>query len=210
MSNCDWNRPCDCSDCIEIGKVYVCPKCNFKNYVIIDRDSHWVGGSPKGGGYYEFTIPTSPIKNLGCRGCGYLIMDVGYYTSVNEEACSEEKSRQELRSLGRYCSKCDEVEGGLTSSGKITLREYKEHLFCEQKCLKEVAIEDIPKPVNKGIKYRFDLSGLRWVEHRVRLICSSCSKPHWVYSYEKHWRHGCKECYKIKKGRVVINLKESQ
>ncbi|WP_348622571.1 hypothetical protein [Paenibacillus polymyxa] len=195
MPNCDWGRPCDCSDCRELIDTHVCPSCGFSNRVSVIRSSRWVDDLKHGGGYYEFDAPTVPIRDLSCYDCGHCMEAVGYYTSVDEAGCQREKERVELIRAGKSCASCSKVEGldwGLSS--RLKLQEYGDRLLCEE-CLVDAAKQDKPDPSDKDNKYEFNRTQLEWSLVRVRIPCTICGKGHLVAVSERYWRTRCKKCY---------------
>jgi hypothetical protein len=196
MPNCDWNRPCDCRDCREIIETHVCPSCQFKTKVSIDRIARWEDDKKHGGGGYLFDVPTSPIKDLSCYSCGHHMAAVGYYTSVHERFCQQEKERADLIRAGRFCVSCEKVEGiDFGFSTWIKLRDLNGRTLCES-CLVEAAQLEKPDPADAANKYTFDRSKLEWILDRVKLACGTCGKSHWVNVGEQSWRKQCKACYK--------------
>lgn len=195
MSNCDFNRPCDCSDCRETIKRHICPNCGFPNVVSIMRDSRWVANLKHGSGHYEFEAPTEPVLDLNCYSCGYCIKEVGYYTSISETGCQNEKERLELIRDGKTCDNCSLVEGiDWVLVSRVQLREYQGRKLC-QKCLIDNVKHDNPDPSDKDNKYEFNQTLLKWALVRVRIACTSCGKGHLVSVKEQKWRTRCRKCY---------------
>lgn len=198
MPNCDWNRPCDCSDCREIIETHICPSCQFPNKVSIDRIASWVDDRKAGGGGYMFEIPTSPIKDLSCYSCGHQMEQVGYYTSVHERFCQREKERSDLIRSGRFCVSCNKVEGiDFGFSGLVKIRNLNGRTLCES-CLVDAAKLEKPDPADAANKYIFDRAKLEWILDRVKIACATCGKSHWVNVGEQSWRKQCKICYKLR------------
>lgn len=195
MANCDWNRPCDCSDCRESIDTHVCPNCGFSNRVSVMRSSRWVADMKHGGGHYEFDAPTSPIKDLNCYSCGQHMAAVGYYTSVHELFCEQEKERTDLIRAEKVCDSCNKVEGvdwGFRE--RIQLRTFNGRQLCGE-CVVEAAKQEKPDPTDAANKYMFDGSNLEWILDRVKIACATCTKSHWVKVTERSWRKQCKTCY---------------
>ena len=68
MPNCDWGKPCNCSECSTLDKDIICPTCGCKNHVVIKMDSQWVVDR-KGFGYYDFCVPETEKQNIRCKSC---------------------------------------------------------------------------------------------------------------------------------------------
>lgn len=195
MPNCDWNKPCDCRDCREIIETHICPSCQFKNKVSIERMAQWVNDQKHGGGHYVFEVPSSPIKDLDCYNCGYRMEKVGYFTSVHEVFCQWEKERSDLIQAGRFCVKCNKIEGkDFGFSKRVKLRDFNGQIMCEE-CIVESFKLVNPDPSDTANKYRFDQEKLEWILVRVKLACVSCGESHWVNANERGWRKQCKPCY---------------
>lgn len=196
MPNCDFNQPCDCLDCREIIETHVCPSCGFNNKVSINRTAHWKDDRKNGrGGYYLFEVPTSPIKDLNCYDCGHHMAAVGYYTSVHEQFCEQEKERAALIRAGKVCGSCNKIEGlDWGFRGRVNLRDFNGRTLCESCLVKAVQLEK-PDPSDAANKYIFDRAKLEWILDRVKIACSTCTKSHWVKVTEQSWRKQCKACY---------------
>lgn len=195
MPNCDWNRPCDCRDCREIIKTHICPSCQFPNKVSIDRITRWEDDRKHEGGGYMFEIPTSPIKDLTCYGCGHHMAAVGYYTSVHERFCEQEKERIDLIRAGKVCSNCNKIERiDWGFRGRIKLQAFNGRQLCET-CVVDAVKQDNPDPSDTVNKFTFDESKLEWILDRVKIACETCSKLHWVKMTEQSWRRQCMSCY---------------
>jgi hypothetical protein len=101
MPNCGWDYPCDCIECrTEIFNV-ICPSCSFKNTVSYVRE---VGGyftDRKGIGYYEFIDKKTPLKNLNCYKCGYLIKNVPYYEKIENTINERELNAKICEGCGK-------------------------------------------------------------------------------------------------------------
>ncbi|WP_124118906.1 hypothetical protein [Paenibacillus xylanexedens] len=195
MPNCDWNMPCDCSNCREIIETHVCPSCQFLNKVSIDRIARWEDDR-KGSGGYVFEVPTSPIKDLSCYSCGHYMAAVGYFMSVHERLCEKEKERADLIRAGKVCSSCNKIEGldwGFRTH--IQLQTFNGRKLCAE-CVVDAAKLEKTDPSDIANKYTFDVSKLEWILNRVKIGCATCSKSHWVNVAEKSWRKQCKTCYK--------------
>lgn len=198
MPNCDWNRPCDCSDCRERIDTHVCPSCGFSNKVSVMRSSRWVDDLKHGSGYYEFDAPAAPVRDLACYNCGHCIKEVGYYTSVDQSGCQREKERMELIGAGKICASCNRIEGiDWGFSSRVQLQEYKDRQLC-QICVVDAVMQDKPDPSDKNNKYEFNKTLLEWILVRVRIACTSCGKGHLVAVNEQGWRTRCKKCYSIR------------
>lgn len=194
MPNCDWNRPCDCRDCREIIETHICPNCQFPNKVSIDRNARWVEDR-KGIGGYMFDVPTSPIKDLDCYSCGHHMAAVGYYTSVHERLCEQEKEHADLIRAGKVCAGCNKIEGiDWGFRGRIKLRVFNGKQLCET-CVVDAVKQDNPDPSDAANKFTFDEAKLEWILDRVKIACSTCTKSHWVKVAERSWRKQCKSCY---------------
>jgi len=55
MPNCDWGKPCECSEC-RTYEAIACPQCSFENIVEIVYDVANYFRDRKGLGYYEFSL----------------------------------------------------------------------------------------------------------------------------------------------------------
>ncbi|MEK5282985.1 MULTISPECIES: hypothetical protein [unclassified Paenibacillus] len=194
MANHDFNSPCNCSECREITQTHVCLSCQFPNKVSIDGIARWVSDR-KGGGDYIFDIPPSPIRDLNCYSCGHLMPAVGYYDSVDKEACQRAQERIDLIHAGKVCNSCNKVEGiDWGFGGIIKLRTYNGQQFCGG-CVVEAAKQDNPDPSDKDNKYEFNQASLEWSLARVRSYCKTCGKGYLVAVSERSWRNLCKSCY---------------
>ncbi|MEK4105567.1 hypothetical protein NST28_15925 [Paenibacillus sp. FSL R10-2791] len=123
---------------------------------------------------------------------------VGYYTSVDKEACKREKERLELIGAGKSCVNCAKVEGlDWGFSRRVQLHEYRGRQLCEE-CLVNAAKQDKPDPSDKDNKYEFNGDRLEWSLVRVRIPCTTYGKGHLVAVSERGWRTRCKMCYSLR------------
>ncbi|WP_217560139.1 hypothetical protein [Paenibacillus sp. GbtcB18] len=201
MPNCDWNRPCDCRDCREIIETHVCPSCQFPNKVSVIRNAYWEEDKKHGGGYYLFVNPKTPVKDLICYECGDPMKEVGYYTSIHEDFCKNQKERAKLIKDERYCVNCDKLEElDFDFYGRVKLTLYNQLNLCRSCLIDAVKVEN-PDPSNATNKFKFDPSKLIWALYRVKVTCTTCESAYWVNSDEQSWRKQCKKCYGSKRGK---------
>ncbi|HUT81371.1 MAG TPA: hypothetical protein VMZ29_09235 [Candidatus Bathyarchaeia archaeon] len=193
MPNCDFGRPCDCIDCCTVIKQIKCPNCNFVNRVKIIRNAKYEVDR-KGIGYYDFTEPTEPIKDLNCFKCGYLIENVCFYSEIAIE--SNKREREKKIEQGRICSECQKVEemDFLGMFGEVVLKNKNGKNLC-QECYAKVMKEELSDPSNEKEKYYFDDLKCKWVLEKIKLPCEVCGKERWLNADNK-WKKMCLRCYK--------------
>jgi hypothetical protein len=200
MSNCDWGRPCDCLDCCTIYEHIICLKCGFTNVVSIVRNVDGYYTDKHGIGYYEFSVPSEPIKDLTCFKCSYKIEKIGYYTDINTNACQTMLKKEKAIEDGRVCSVCQKIEEydfALHSFDKVQLQSKDGKLLC-QSCLADVLEKELPDPSNEREKYQFNRRKLKWELSKVKQKCVDCGKERWLNA-ENRWKKQCETCYRKKK-----------
>ncbi|MHA1302609.1 MAG: hypothetical protein ACTSPI_02760 [Candidatus Heimdallarchaeaceae archaeon] len=194
MPNCDFGSPCDCIDCSTRINHFICPKCDFTNYVKILRPSEYKVDR-KGIGYYDFTTPTEPVKDLKCFKCGFLIEKVGYYTEIAIETNERELEREEKIKQGKICTECKKIEEmDITRFGSVILKKKNGKNLC-QECYAKVMKEEIPDPSNDKEKYFFYDRELKWVLEKIKIPCIICGRQRWLNA-ENKWKKMCLKCYK--------------
>lgn len=194
MPNCDWGRPCDCSDCRTERFPVVCAHCGFKNVLRVEGGSEYKVDR-KGLGYYDFNHPGG-TKDLNCYQCSTVIPGVRYYDSYDEEACKSSLVLYQNKLNGRICFDCEAIEGEFKGFSSVTLKKLHNKLYC-QSCIVEVYKNQIPNPSNENEKYSFNETSLKWELDKVRIECPSCNRKRWLNA-ENRWRKKCKTCYYAK------------
>lgn len=190
MSNCDWNRPCDCIDCRTVYESVICPACGFDNTVNIVREAYYTVDR-KGVGGYTFVDPNGPIQDLPCYKCGHVIKDV-LYDSINGDACQRTMNHLRAVEEGRVCAKCGKAEGD--DFGRITIRPKDGALLCHG-CHADMMKRELPNPSNDHEKYAFDRSRLQWILSKVKRPCEKCGKLRWL-NLKNSWKRLCLKCFK--------------
>lgn len=199
MSNCDWGRPCTCTDCRSDHVTHACTACGFPIALVILREYAGIEYDRKSPvETILWRMPELVPRPLACPRCA--TVDQVAYSKVNDAANEHALGRERALAAGRACSQCARVEGFDRCEGPFFAPAKLANLAGEhlcQSCHAARLLANCPDPSSPTEKYRFDARKLEWVIEKVKLACGDCGRPRWLNA-ENAWQRYCSKCYKAR------------
>ena len=192
MPNCDWGRPCACSECRREIRDELCPRCGFTNAVELDCSAEFFIGR-KDIPEYRMTPPVGPPMDLECNKCGSSLVGVEFFTSVAKSVNEARLRRERRETEAQPCSRCKQKSRDVY--GEIEEQtNFKGQNVCPS-CHIALIQEETPDPSTSTTKYAFNPRKRAWEISKVRRLCTQCGASRWLLPTNA-WRPLCGSCFR--------------